>query len=104
VRPIEIGIDAQTGFCAGSSDELDHFFVTDQGLSRPVLADLRDQAMFNGIPFGSPAGIVGHGHLLSSLLSIGPFRASELAGPTGNFLSGTERAGERFLANGGTVK
>ena len=47
---------------ADVADELQHFFLTHQRIGRPILADFGEQSMFNRIPFGSPAGILRHGH------------------------------------------
>ena len=48
----------QSGSGCGGTDEVEGLFVTVQRLSRPVPADLAEQTMLDGIPFGGPGRVV----------------------------------------------
>ena len=56
MRPIEIGIDEQTGFCAGSADELDHFLVTDRGSAGQFLLISENMRCSMGFHLEAPLG------------------------------------------------
>ena len=55
---VQIGGHHQTSFGSGGADEFEHFFIAVQGLGGPVLGDLGEQPMFDGIPFGGASGVV----------------------------------------------
>jgi len=61
VSAIEVGGDGKAGFGACRSDVVEHFLIAGQGFSGPVLGDLGEQAVFDGVPLGGPGGIVRHG-------------------------------------------
>jgi hypothetical protein len=48
---IELAFHYQTRLCCGRSDEVDDDFMTDQRLASPVLADEREQTVFDFVPF-----------------------------------------------------
>ena len=56
----QVRLAAQPGLSFCGPNEFENCFVTDQGLSSPVLADLRKQAMLNRIPLGSSGRIMRH--------------------------------------------
>jgi hypothetical protein len=58
---VEIGGHDQASFGAGGANEFEHFVVAVQGFGSPVLGDLGEQPVLDGIPFGSTGGIVSDG-------------------------------------------
>jgi hypothetical protein len=56
---VEIGGHDQAGFGGGGANEVEHLLVAFQGLGSPVFWDLGEQAVFDGIPFGSTGRKVG---------------------------------------------
>ncbi len=48
----------QAGLSAGGANELEHLLVAVQWLGSPVLGDLGEQTMFDGIPFGCTGWVV----------------------------------------------
>lgn len=59
---VEISSHSQAGSGLGGAEEAEDFLVAVERLPGPVLGDLREQAMLDGIPFGGAGGIVGDGH------------------------------------------
>jgi len=59
---VQIGSDNQAGMGTGGANEAEHFFIAVQWLGSPVLGDLGEQTMLDGIPFGGAGGIVSDGH------------------------------------------
>ncbi len=57
---VPIRLAAQPGLRFRGPNEFENLFVTDQGFSSPIAADLRKQAMLNRIPFGSASGKMRH--------------------------------------------
>ena len=55
---VQIGSHNQAGLGTGSANEVEHFVVAVQWLGSPVLGDLGEQAMLDGIPFGGAGEIV----------------------------------------------
>src|ERR1035437_9372281 len=55
---VQIGCHDQARFGTGSADEFEHLFIAVQWLGSPVLGDLREQTMLDGIPFGGSGGIM----------------------------------------------
>jgi hypothetical protein len=53
---VQIGSHHQAGLGTGGANEVEHFFIADQGLSSPVLGDLGEEAMLDRIPFEAPVG------------------------------------------------
>jgi len=58
---IEVGGDGQARPGRGGTDKVEDLLITVEWLGGPVLGDLREQSMFDGIPFGSAGGVVGDG-------------------------------------------
>jgi hypothetical protein len=58
----EISADGEAGFRFGGSDEFEDLVDVGERFSSPVLADLAEQTVFDGIPFGSARGIVADGN------------------------------------------
>ena len=58
----EVGVDAEAGFRFGGTDEMEDLLDIGEGFSGPVFADLAEQAVLDGIPFGSTRWIVAHGN------------------------------------------
>lgn len=40
----------EAGRCLGGADVFEHYFIRVQGNTSPILADLREEAMFDGVP------------------------------------------------------
>ena len=70
-------LDAQAGLGFGFLNQAQDGLVTVQRLACPMFADLAEETMLDGIPFGSAGGEVAHGHLqikaIGDLLLEGPF-------------------------------
>src|ERR1035438_4033241 len=58
----EIGADGKAGFRFGGSDEVENLVDIGERFACPVLADLAEQTMFDGIPLRSARGIVADGN------------------------------------------
>ena len=58
---VEVGGDLKAGLGLGGTGIFQDLLVGVQRLARPVSRDLGEQAMLDGIPFGSAGRIVGHG-------------------------------------------
>src|SRR5258708_4412474 len=59
---IEVGRDCEPSSGASIADEAEDFGVTVKRLGGPVFGDFGEQAVLDGIPFGSAGGVVGNGH------------------------------------------
>ena len=55
---VQVGSHNQASFGAGSADKVERFFIAVQWLGSPVLGDLGEQTMLDGIPFGSAGRVV----------------------------------------------
>src|SRR5215472_6814357 len=51
---IDFGADKQPGFGRGSGNQIDNYLMADQRFATPVLADEREQSVFNLIPLAGP--------------------------------------------------
>src|ERR1017187_108298 len=58
----EVSVDDKAGFGFGGRDEFEDLADVGERLSSPVLADLAEQTVFDGIPFRSARGIVADGN------------------------------------------
>ncbi len=58
----KLGVDSQAGLCFGVVDVVEHEVKRTQGAALPGFADFAEQAVLNGIPFGSPRRIMTNGH------------------------------------------
>ena len=61
VATIQVRGDRQTRLGSGGADEAEDLLIAVEGLARPVLGDLGEEAMLDGIPLGRARGIVRHG-------------------------------------------
>src|SRR4030095_1673787 len=78
---VEGAVDDQSGLGARTTDQADNGFIVSQRLSAPVLADLAEESMLDGIPLGGPGRIVTNGH--PQLVAINQFfLESQLPGVT----------------------
>ena len=59
---VEVSRDGETGSGAGVADEVEDFGVTVERLGGPVFGDFGEQAVLDGIPFGSAAGVMSNGY------------------------------------------
>ena len=64
----------QAGRGCGGADKLQSFFIAVQRLCPPVSADLAEQAMLDGIPFGSAGWVVGDGDAQSQAIAQLPLK------------------------------
>ena len=58
---VEISRDCETGSGAGVADEVEDFVVTIKRFRGPVFRNLGEQAVLDGIPFGSAGGVMSNG-------------------------------------------
>jgi len=58
----ELASDAQAGLRGGRADELENGGIAGQWLSSPMLADLAEETVFDGIPLGGTDGKVADRH------------------------------------------
>jgi len=58
---IEVGRDCEPSSGVSIADEVEDFGITVERLGDPVFGDFGEQAVFDGIPFGSAGGVVGNG-------------------------------------------
>src|SRR6266850_5278891 len=59
---VEVSRDREAGSGAGVADEVEYFEVTVERLGSPVFGDFGEQAVLDGIPFGSAGGVVSNGY------------------------------------------
>src|SRR5664279_1012483 len=59
---VEVSRDCEAGSGAGVADEVEDFGVTVERFGGPVLGDFGEQAVLDGIPFGSARGVVSNGY------------------------------------------
>src|SRR5260370_1887060 len=55
---VQMGSRSQAGLGTGGANEFEHFLVAVQWLGSPVLGDLGEQTMLDGIPFGGAGRVV----------------------------------------------
>ena len=61
VAAVEVSGDRQAGLSSGGANEVQDLLITVEWFACPVLGDLRKEAVFNGVPFGSASRVVGNG-------------------------------------------
>ena len=59
-RGVQIGLATKASGRGGRADEIEHGFVTVQGVSGPVSTNQVEHAMLNQVPFRGPRWIMGH--------------------------------------------
>ena len=62
VSTVEISSDLKSGLGLGGAGIVEDLLVRIQRFARPVAGDFGEEAMLDGVPFGSTGGIVGHGY------------------------------------------
>lgn len=55
---VEFGRDGESTLGSGVGDQVEHHFVTDEGLTLPIHADKREEPVFDLVPLGGPRGKV----------------------------------------------
>ena len=58
---VEVSRDCETGSDAGVADEVEDFGITVKRFRGPVFRNLGEQAVLDGIPFGSAGGVMSNG-------------------------------------------
>lgn len=58
---VKVGGDGEAGLGLGGAGIIQNLLIGVERFTRPVSGHLREQTMFDGVPFGSSGGIVGHG-------------------------------------------
>jgi hypothetical protein len=61
VATVKVSCDRQTGSGFGGANEAQDLLVAVERFSGPVLGDLREQTMLDGVPLGSARRVVGDG-------------------------------------------
>jgi hypothetical protein len=61
VVTVEVSVDRQAGLSSGGTNEAEDFLIAVERFAGPVFGDLREETMFDGVPFGSSGGVVGDG-------------------------------------------
>ena len=61
VATVEMCGDGKAGSSSGGADEAENLLIAIERLAGPVFGDFREQAVLDGIPFGSTGWIVGNG-------------------------------------------
>jgi hypothetical protein len=61
VATVEVSSDRQAGLSSGRSNEVQNLLVAFEWFACPVLGDFLEEAVLNGIPFGSARWVVGDG-------------------------------------------
>ena len=56
---VEVSVDRQAGLSSGGANEAEDFLIAVERFAGPVLGDLREETMFDGVPFGSSGGVMG---------------------------------------------
>ena len=59
---VEVSGDGEAGTGAGVADEVEDFGVAVKWLGGPVFGDFGEQPVLDGIPFGSPGGVMSNGY------------------------------------------
>ena len=59
---VQIGSHNQAGLGTGGTNGFQHSFIAVQGLGSPVLGDLGEQAVLDGIPLGGAGRVVSDGN------------------------------------------
>ena len=61
VATVEMCGDRKAGSSSGGADETEDLRIAIERLAGPVFRDLREEAVLDGIPFGSAGWVVGNG-------------------------------------------
>lgn len=66
---VQIGLTAKAGCGGGSANEVEHGFVTVQGMSGPVATNEIEHAMLDQVPLRGPRGVMINGDNQPELIS-----------------------------------
>ncbi len=61
VATVEVSGDRQAGLSSGGANEVEDLVIAVEWFPGPVLGDLREETMLDGVPFRSSRGVVGDG-------------------------------------------
>jgi hypothetical protein len=61
VATIEVSVDRQAGLSSGGANEVEDLVIAVERFAGPVLGDLREKPMLDGVPFRSSRGVVSDG-------------------------------------------
>ena len=61
VATVEMSIDRHAGLSSGGTNEAEDLLIAVEGFASPVVGDLGEETMLNGVPFRSAGGVVGDG-------------------------------------------
>lgn len=61
VATVEVSVDRQAGSSSGGANEAEDLVIAVERFAGPVLGDLREEPMLDGVPFRSSGGVVSDG-------------------------------------------
>ena len=61
VATVKVSCDRQAGLSSGGANEAKNLLVAVEWFASPVLGDLREETMLDGVPFRSAGWVVGDG-------------------------------------------
>ncbi len=61
VAAVQVGGDRQTGLSSSGANKAEDLLIAVERFTGPVLGDLREETMLDGVPFGSARWVVGNG-------------------------------------------
>jgi len=61
VATVKVSVDRQAGLSFGGANEVEDLVIAVERFAGPVLRDLREEPMLDGVPFRSSGGVVGDG-------------------------------------------
>jgi len=61
VATVEVSVDRQAGLSSGGANEVEDLLIAVERFAGPVLGDLREETMLDGVPFRSSGGVAGDG-------------------------------------------
>ena len=61
VATVKVSVDRQAGLSSGGANEVENLLIAVERFAGPVLGDLREEPMLDGVPFRSSRGVVGDG-------------------------------------------
>jgi hypothetical protein len=56
VATVEVSVDGQAGSNCGGANEAEDLLIAVERFASPVLGDLREEAMLDGVPLEAPVG------------------------------------------------
>lgn len=61
VAAVKVSFDRQAGLSCGGANEVEDLVIAVERFAGPVLGDLREEPMLDGVPFRSSGGVVSDG-------------------------------------------